>query len=325
MVFLRPFISQAGYNFFMPVDFQKWLRRYGPQGNHLVPSLGQARNFCSRFTRGNYENFSVISCLMPRPLVPHFEAVYSFCRWADDLGDQSVSPAEALELLRWWRKELEKCFHGEARHPVFVALLPTVREFQIPIQPFRNLIFAFEQDQLIHEYQTYEQLLGYCQNSANPVGRLVLRLWGCADGASDSYSDAICTGLQLANFWQDVARDADIGRIYLPADLRNYWGYTREDLLARRQNPAFASLMEDLVGRAEALFQRGQNLIHLAPVARRIDLGLFIEGGRAVLEKIRKLNFRVWESRPRLSHLDKGVILAKVFWRHFPSWISSFC
>src|SRR5438128_3089523 len=233
----------------MSTNFAASLARYGPRGCRVPFTRAEAQAYCSRLARTHYENFTVASVLLPRRLLRHFHNGYAFCRWADDLADEAGGGTRALELLRWWRTELLRCYDGRPRHPVTVALSSTIRQFAIPPQPFLDLLFAFEQDQLVKRYQTFEQLLDYCRCSANPVGRLVLYLCESFDEERARLSDHICTALQLANFWQDVARDLDIGRVYLPAEDRRRFGYTDADLRARRFNPAFASLMRFEVDR----------------------------------------------------------------------------
>jgi squalene synthase HpnC len=290
-------------------EFQRELQRYGPDGDYATPSLLQARSYCARLARTHYENFSVGSLLLPRKLLPHFYAVYAYCRWADDLGDEVDNGPRALSLLDWWRRELLHCYQRKARHPVMVALQPTVRRFAIPSRPFLDLLKAFEQDQIVKRYDTFAQLLGYCRNSANPVGRLVLYLCEAHDELRGELADSICTGLQLANFWQDVARDHAIGRVYLPAEDRQRFGYIDADLDARRFTPAFCELMRFEIDRARDLFQRGQPLVGLMPLAFRGDIELFIAGGLAILRKIEQVGYNVWAQRPVLAKWEKAALL----------------
>ena len=231
--------------------------------------LRRARAYCRRITLGHYENFSVASLLLPRRLLRHFHAVYAYCRWADDLADEAGGGERALDLLAWWRDQLLACYDGRPTHPVLIALQPTIRRFQIPPDPFLDLLHAFEQDQRVKRYQTFEQLLDYCCCSANPVGRLVLYLGEVFDEKRAALSDSICTALQLANFWQDVSRDFDIGRVYLPQEDRRRFGYGDDDFGARRFTPAFAQLMRFEVDRTRSLFLRGQPLIELMPTDLR--------------------------------------------------------
>src|SRR6516165_9592442 len=210
--------------------FAMELARFGPESHNGQISLAEARSYCSRLARTHYENFTVASLLLPRRLLQHFHNVYAYCRWADDLADETGGGAHALSLLNWWKQELIRCYEGEPSHPVMVALYDTIRQFRIPRDPFIDLLCAFEGDQLVKRYQTYEQLLGYCRYSANPVGRLVLYLCQAFDRERAQLADHVCTALQLANFWQDVARDYALGRIYLPEEDRKAFGYSEAEL-----------------------------------------------------------------------------------------------
>lgn len=287
------------------------LARYGPEAKVRSWSLSEARSYCARLTRSHYENFSVASFLLPRRLVPHFQAIYAYCRWADDLGDETGGGSRALALLAWWREELERVYDGTPRHPVMVALRPTVLRFGIPPQPFLDLLIAFTQDQHITRYDTFEQLLGYCRNSANPVGRLVLYLCEAFDEERGRLSDAICTGLQLANFWQDVSRDLDIGRVYLPGEDRTSFGVLESDLAARRCTPAYRELLRFEVDRTLKLFEEGSSLITLVPAEVQADIDLFLQGGLAILRKIEECGYDTLTSRPALSTWDKGTLIVR--------------
>jgi squalene synthase HpnC len=245
----------------------------------------------------------------------HFHNVYAYCRWADDLADEAGGGQTALGLLRWWRQELLRCYGGRPRHPVMVALQETIARFRIPPQPFLDLLFAFEQDQLIKRYQTFGQLLHYCRHSANPVGHLVLYLCGVFDPERARLADQVCTALQLANFWQDVARDLDIGRVYLPEEDRQRFGYSDADLGQRRYNRAFVELMRFEVDRTRDLFYRGFPLLDLMPAEYRLDIELFIRGGLAVLCKIEGCRYNVLTNRPALARWEKAALLTTALWR----------
>ncbi len=298
-------------------SFATELARYGPDTVYRPPRPAAAREFCRRFARSHSENFSVVTLALPRRLVPHFHAVYAFCRWADNLADESGGGSRALELLAWWRTELDRLYEGRPRHPVMVALAPTVARFGIPAKPFRDLLFAFEQDQLVKRYATYDQLLDYCRHSADPVGRILLYLFESYDEANAALSDRICTALQLTNFWQDVARDLDIGRVYLPEDDMAKYGYSESDLLERRFSPQFAALMRFQVGRARDSFLRGLPLVDRVPEEVRIDVALFARGGLAVLGKIERQGYNVWKRRPRLAKWEKAALVAGEVWGHW--------
>jgi squalene synthase HpnC len=288
------------------------LDRFGPGGNYAPFTPQRARTYCRRLARTHYENFSVATLLLPRHLTQHFHNVYAYCRWADDLGDETAGGDEALQLLGWWREELLRCYEGTPRHPVMIALQETIRRFAIPAKPFLDLLLAFEQDQIVKRYETYAQLLDYCRNSANPVGRLVLYLCESFDEERAQLADLVCTGLQLANFWQDVARDFAIGRVYLPAEHRRRFGYPDEDLEARRFTPAFAELMRFEVGRTRTLLEGGLALPARMPDDVRLDIELFARGGLAILRKIEFIGYNVWQRRPALEPWEKMLLLGGV-------------
>ena len=296
------------------MSFQDDLRRYGPDADGRAPEavgLAEALDYCARLTASHYENFGVVTWLTPRPLRPAFRSIYAFCRWSDDLGDEVGDRDRSRGLLAWWRGELRAMYEGRASHPVMVALAPTVEEFAIPIGPFEALISAFEQDQDVTEYDSYDQLLDYCTRSANPVGHLVLYLGRVFDPDNARLSDLTCTGLQLANFWQDVARDLAIGRIYLPLEDRRAAGYPDEDLRARRFTPRFAELLRFEVDRARELLERGRPLIERMPRALAVDVDLFNKGGLAILDRIEARGFDVLTSRPEVGKLAKLGLLAR--------------
>ena len=299
------------------LDFQNQLQTWGPHSTAAVPNQQAAELYCRRLALGHYENFPVVSWLLPRELHQHFFNVYAYCRWADDLGDETGDPQISQELLTWWDEQLAACYRGDSRHPVFVALKPTIDEFQIPAEPFRDLISAFQQDQTVRNYSTFAELRDYCRRSADPVGRLVLYLCRQQRPETVAWSDSICTGLQLANFWQDVSRDADIGRCYLPREDRERFGYSDADLANRATNPAFLELMEFEVARAREFLQSGLPLISVLPRKLRIDIELFARGGLCILDKIEAQGYRVWERRPKVTKWDAGRLLIGCWWR---SW-----
>lgn len=266
----------------------------------------------------HYENFHVVSFLLPKELHQDFYNVYAFCRWADDLGDEIGDPHESLRLLGWWRTELEAMYRGEASHPVFVALKDTVHRHEIPIEPFERLIRAFEQDQTTTRYQSFEDVFGYCVNSANPVGHLVLYLSGYRDQERQRLSDFTCTALQLANFWQDVTVDLQKDRIYLPLELFDQYGYTTEKLFALEFNARFEGIMREAVNVAEDLFRRGLPLIGKVERRLALDLELFSRGGKKVLKKIRAQGYNVLQRRPHVSKTERLGILLRSLPRLLP-------
>ncbi len=296
-------------------EFAAELANWGPAARSAPPTLKLAQDYCRRIATGHYENFPVVSVLLPKPLQQHFYNVYSWCRWADDLGDEVGDTTRALESLAWWREEITACYAGQGSHPVTVALAETIREFQIPQQPFLDLISAFEQDQTVLEYDTCEQLFDYCRRSADPVGRLVLHLCRQAKPENFGWSDSICTGLQLANFWQDVARDYDIHRVYLPREDRERFGYTAEQLARRETNSAFLELMRFEVARARKLLSpwsgAGEPELRVFPLRVQIDLELFARGGERILDRIEGIGYRVWDQRPKVTKWDVVQLFAR--------------
>jgi squalene synthase HpnC len=273
-------------------------------------SIPEALEYTRWLATHHYENFHVVSFLLPKKLHQDFYNVYAFCRWADDLGDEIGDPAESLRLLAWWRRELEAMYRGEAAHPVFIALRGTVARYDIPIEPFDRLIRAFEQDQTTTRYETFDDLFGYCVNSANPVGHLVLYLCGYRDPRHQRLSDYTCTALQLANFWQDVTLDLQKNRIYLPLVLLRKYGYTEEELFAHRFNDAFRNVMIEAVDVAQDLFERGLPLVGMVDRRLSLDLDLFSRGGIKVLDKIRARNYNVLGRRPAISKPERiGLLL----------------
>ena len=276
-----------------------------------VVSLATLRWRIAQLTSGHYENFSVVTWLTPREHRAAFQSIYAFCRWSDDLGDEVGETRRSLELLSWWRGELRAMYAGETRHPVMIALSETVERYGIPIEPFDQLISAFEQDQTVSEYLTFEQLLDYCTRSANPVGHLVLFVAGAVTPENIRLADATCTALQLANFWQDVARDLAIGRIYLPREDRWRFGYSESDLRSLRFTPAFSALLKFEIERTRNLFAEGRTLVSRIPRAVAVDVELFSRGGQAILDAIEARGFDVLSGRPSLSRWTKVRLLAR--------------
>jgi len=294
-----------------------------PLAGHGSTRSGSARSPQSPFrltaelTRSHYENFSVISVLLPRHLRPHFCNIYAFCRSADDLADELGSTELSRRQLAQLRRQTLRMFDGpvDAAAPaLFHALNVTVRQFAIPAEPFLDLIDAFEQDQRITRYQSFEQLLDYCRRSADPVGRLVLYMCGYGDSRRQRLSDKICSALQLANFWQDVRRDrTERDRIYIPAVDMAAFGVDAADIAAGRFTPQFARLMQFQVDRAEAMFDEGDSLLPMLNARIRPQIELFSRGGRAILAAIRRQNYDTLTSRPVLRRADKMRLVATAF------------
>jgi squalene synthase HpnC len=303
----------------------------------VAPSLEEAQQYCARLAHSHYENFSVVTWFLPKQLHQHFYNVYAYCRISDDLGDEVGDPQQALALLNAWEAELNATYlslvepplkdvrHSVEKlepeviarnrvsptHPVFIALRETIREFDIPREPFANLLTAFRQDQTVTRYPTFEDLLGYCVNSANPVGRLVLYLCGYRDAERQQLSDYTCTALQLANFWQDVAVDYGKGRIYLPLDSMTKFGVSENDIAERRPTLEFRELMKFEVARARQWFRMGLPLAPTVDKHLALDIELFSRGGLEILNAIERRNFDVLTSRPAISKRRKLWLLAR--------------
>jgi len=258
---------------------------------------------------GRRENFTVASWLLPRALRKHMYAVYAYCRGVDDLGDEANG--DRLALLDEWERELLACYEGEPVDIRFIALQRTIRRFDIPPEPFLRLIEANRRDQRVQRYATFGDLLEYCSYSANPVGELVLHLFGYRDEKRRRLSDATCTALQLTNFWQDVGRDLDKGRVYIPQWDMERFGYSEADLMERRHSPQFRRLMIFQVERTRAYFEEGLELVPLVSGRLRFDLRLFSLGGLAVLEAIERMDYDVLRKRPALSGVQKALVAVR--------------
>jgi len=276
-----------------------------------APSLEESQEYCGRLARTHYENFSVATWFLPKQLRQDFLNVYAYCRISDDLGDEVGDSVASLALLDEWQSELDACYAGTPRHPVFVALSETVRKFDIPKHEFSDLLIAFRQDQTVTRFETFNDVLAYCRYSANPVGHLVLYLCGYRDAERQQLSDYTCTALQLANFWQDVSVDYAKGRIYLPLeDLRRY-SVSEQDLARDRNTPAFCEMMKFQVQRAREWFDRGMPLVKKVDKELAVDLELFSRGGQEILNAIERQNFVVLGRRPVISKTRKLALVAR--------------
>jgi squalene synthase HpnC len=276
------------------------------------PSLEHAEMWCRQLATTHYENFHVATFFLPKRLRPHFYSVYAFCRTSDDLGDEVADAATATRLLAEWRGMLQECFErpGQSRHPVYVALQPTIAACELPRQPFDDLISAFEQDQVYARHESLATLEEYSRYSANPVGRLVLLVSGYRAEELMQLSDEICTGLQLANFYQDVVTDwKDRGRRYLPADAMRRFGVTDDQIAERRYDKNFRAMMEFLVGDARARLTRGERIAKLVERDLAATLSLFAKGGHAILNAIAAQNYDTLRSRPVVTKAVKGRLL----------------
>ena len=277
----------------------------------------EAFAYCKRLTKSHYENFNVASVFLPKPLRQPFHIVYAYCRCSDDIADEhDGSPQSrqvALQRLDGWQRQLDQCFDqsepDEKTHPVFIALRWLIRHYEMPKEPFADLLVAFRQDQMQLSYATLDDLLRYCRYSANPVGRIVLHLIGKPMPEQLLWSDSICTALQLANFWQDVRRDKILGRCYIPQDVAQRFGV---DLFDLRDTLEFRRMMQELVADARSRFQAGVPLVESVPKRLRRDISLFLRGGLAILDAIERIQFNVLEERPVLSRWMKLRLLLGV-------------
>jgi len=276
-----------------------------------APSLEEARAYCERLAKSHYENFSVASWFLPRRLRQHFYNVYAYCRISDDLGDEVGNSQQSLELLDQWEGQLNSCYAGSPRHPVFVALRETVEQFGIPKFEFSDLLVAFRQDQTVSRFETFDDVLGYCRYSANPVGHLVLYLCGYSDAGRQQLSDYTCTALQLANFWQDIFVDYGKGRIYLPLEDLRRFGVAGDDIAQRRATAQFVAMMKFEVERAREWFERGLPLVKMVDRALAVDLELFSRGGQEILNAIERQGFDVLSSRPVISKPRKLMLVLR--------------
>jgi squalene synthase HpnC len=275
------------------------------------PTLAEAQAWCKHLATTHYENFHVATLFLPAKLRPHFHSVYAFCRTSDDLGDEVASTALATCLLSEWRAMLHECFTTPelSLHPVYVALQPTIAECKLPMQPFDDLISAFEQDQVYPHHASLGTLEHYSRYSANPVGRLVLLVSGYKSEELMLLSDDICTGLQLANFYQDIVEDSERGRRYIPADAMQQFGVTDEQILGRRFDANFRTMMQFLVDDARARLTRGQCIVPLVDRDLAATLSLFVKGGHAILDAIAAQDYNTLKSRPVVTKTAKLRLL----------------
>ena len=279
----------------------------------------EALNYCKQLAQSHYENFHVASFFLPKSLRQPFHIVYAYCRCSDDLADEHdgspQSRQAALQHLDDWQWQLDQCFDrtepNEGTHPVFVALRSLIRQFTLPKEPFADLLIAFRQDQTTQSYATFNDLLRYCRYSADPVGRIVLHLVGTPTTEQLTWSDSICTALQLANFWQDVRRDKVMGRCYIPHDVAQKFGIDLADL---HDTPEFRQMMQELIADARNRFHEGKPLVESAPKILRRDISLFIRGGLAILDAIERIQFNVLEQRPVLSRWTKLRLLLETLY-----------
>jgi squalene synthase HpnC len=278
------------------------------------PSLAEAQAWCHRLATTHYENFHVGTFLLPKYLRPHFDALYAFCRTSDDLGDEVGSTELATRLLAEWRSMLHESFATPqlSRHPVFVALQPTIQQCSLPIDPFDDLVTAFERDQVYPKHESLATLEDYSRYSANPVGRLVLLVSGYKSEELLGLSDEICTGLQLANFYQDIVSDwVERDRRYLPGDVMRRFGVTDAQIAERRFDPNFRAMMKFLIVDARCRLTRGERIAKLVRRDLAATLSLFAAGGHAILDAIEAQDYNTLAARPVVTKLAKFRLLIK--------------
>lgn len=276
-----------------------------------TPTLAEAQQYCRELAESHYENFHVASWFLPKRFRPHFHSIYAYCRISDDLGDEVGTRAQALALLDVWQEQLDACYRGEVKHPVFVALRETIRSCDIPKEPFADLLTAFRQDQTVMRYASMADVLQYCRYSANPVGRLVLYACGYRDAERFESSDETCSALQLANFWQDVREDFARGRIYLPLDAMRTAGVDETTIASGRATPAFRALLQEQVAYTRTMFARGAKLIGMVDPELAVDLDLFTRGGLEILRAIEGRQYDVLSGRPTISKPRKAMLLLR--------------
>ncbi len=294
--------------------FRAELARFGPEAP-VSTNLQQSEcdQYCRMWASRQYENFTVVSWLLPRPLRQHFYNVYSYCRWSDNLADEIESDIESLRLLDWWEGELVAAETGQSQHPVMLALGETISQFDLSLVPFRDLLSAFRQDRRVQRYDSNAELIDYCKRSADPVGRILLSLARADSTENIELSDQVCTGLQLANFCQDMARDAAIGRIYAPRELYENFGVSESMLLEAKCTSEMQEMLAAWVAATRQRFDAGWELVHRVPKWLATDIELFIRGGTKILDQIAASGYDVWTQRPVVSKSQKLLLVAQAF------------
>ena len=287
------------------------LRRFGPNASNPPMDLRQAEKYCKSLARRHYENFSVASFLVPVTTRQDFFNIYAYCRWSDDLADEIGNSVDSLRLLDWWRTELHNCFSETSKHPVFIALRETISKRSLAIENFEKLLDAFVHDQQVTRYDSHLEVLDYCRGSANPVGRILLQLARVDGPKALKLSDQICTGLQIANFCQDMRQDALLGRIYLPRDLWNRFQLTESEILAGNATDNLRFALKVWVELARTQLVSGLPLVHFTPRWLARDIQLFVRGGLAILNNIARANYNVWSEPIEVSKRQKIALLLR--------------
>ena len=274
-------------------------------------TVERAYKYCEDFARAHTERFPVASRLVPAEMRPHLIALYAFARSADDFADEPEYEGRRIEALDRWQEELDRCYHGEADHPVFIALSDTIERRDLPLPPLGDMLTAFRMDLDVTRYATFTALRGYTALSADPVGRLLLSLFGYRQPELFRFADEISTALQLTNFWQDVAVDTARGHVYIPAEDLHFFGLTEADLRALKPSRAMRDLIRFQVARTRALYERGRPLIDRLGSDLRLELTLIWLIGTAILDKIESVDYDVFTKRPEISRRDKAKVMAR--------------
>ncbi len=270
--------------------------------------------YCAKLTNAHYENFPVASLFLPEEKRDYVRAVYAFSRVADDFADEGARTVdERLALLDDWGRRLDDAYAGNADHPVFIALAETVRKNRIPREYLSRLLSAFRQDVTVNRYETLDGLLEYCSRSANPVGRIVLHIFGHREEELGRMSDCICTALQLTNFWQDIGSDLERDRLYIPLSEMERLGYSEREWKARVVDDRFRKLMSSLVGTTRDLFMAGSGLPDRVERDILLELRLVWLGGMSILRRIERSGYDVFSRRPSISVPGKAMLLARGF------------
>ncbi len=283
-----------------------------------MPSIEESYSYCEQMAKSHYENFPVGSFLIPKEKRRHIWAVYAFARTADDFADEGRSAFETpadlqkrLAALDDWEYKLLQATKGQTEHPIFIAVAQTLKDAQIPVQLLKDLITAYRMDVQRKRHKSFEDLLFYCKHSANPVGRLVLHIMGYKDEAIHLLSDNICTALQLANFWQDVAVDLEKDRIYLPEDEMKRFRVTEGDLHAKICNRAFQTLMQYCSDKTKSLFNQGLPLTQKVGKDLKWEMKLTWLGGTTILKKLSQNHYDIYRNRPVIGMMDKITLLTR--------------
>ena len=298
--------SRAGKNIVL-----EDLNQFGPRSSAPPMDVRQAQKYCKTLAERHYENFSIASFLVPASIRQDFYNIYAYSRWSDDLADEIGNTAESLRLLDWWRMELRACFSGIAKHPVFIALKETIREHPLTLEHFERLLDAFVQDQSVLRYSSRQELIKYCSGSANPVGRILLQLAQVTAPHAWQLSDQVCTGLQIANFCQDIRQDALRGRIYLPREIWERFQISESEILAGQVTENLRSALKEWGDSARMHLLSGLPLVRLTPRWLARDIQLFARGGLTILDNIKAANFDVWDRPIEVSKKQKLVLLVR--------------